>query len=510
MSLQSSMAVMKAKLAGNTPQLIALAQQGDFEAAAALKEMMDKKAYAQGVANETAMGQPDTLPVLEQIAGNLDTPQSGLAAYAHGGMRRSFQSGGSTGRWGDETQEDRDRAMFRRWWESIKGGSRNAAAAAADVATTPVRGLAGAFDTGVVRPLRAAGFDAGFISPKLQPEGTTPGSLTPFYDKYGNRDEPTPTTPASPASASPNPTARLKRQEGAGGDTGYTGIAAARAPTARQSSGPPQKSQPVPPAKILAGPPAAEELDDKELLAATEKLTTLQKERDALRDKSRAQLEDAYNAKVKALTPSKFDKIMTFLAGVQAHGGASAAQALGAGAQKMYGLQKAAQAQIAAAKEAYARADLLEQQALKADQINDVKGAMALRKEALELRRQAKKDEADTKLKGSQAGYYDAQTRYTDTIKPIVEQQKAQAAVTRADRSGIAAGAGKPMTAAQRASETRRLFDMFKEDLNNDQVPDSVLWARAAAQVETNAGKPAAASPAGPKNYDFGALMQGQ
>lgn len=482
MSLQSNMAVMRAKLAGNTPQLIALAQQGDFEAAAALKEMMDKKAYAQSVADQTAMGQPDTLPVLEQIAGNLDAPQSGIAAYAGGGEARS--------RIGYSWDADPSVSKLDRWGlaNQARRGDVGGRVTQRDVwlANNPNSAV---YDDPTIDNMGAAvstGFDR--VRSMLSP-GTN-------YSNEGSN------YPASaPAAPYPEPvqvrSPETKKQTARA--SSYTGIAAAAAP--RESSGPPQKSQPVPPAQILEGPPPAEELGDKELLAATEKLTTLQKERDALRDKSRAQLEAAYNEKVKALTPSKFDKIMTFLAGVQGHGGRSAAQALGAGAQKMYGLEKAANAQKTTLKEAWARADLLEQQALVADRMKDVEGAMALRKEALELRRQAKKDEAATGLQKSQAGYYDAQTRYTDTIKPVVEGKKADAAVTRAGRAGragLGAGAGKPMTPAQRASETRRLFDMAKEDLNNDQVPDSVLWDRAAAQVERNSVKPAAASPAGP------------
>lgn len=59
----------------------------------------------------------------------------------------------------------------------------SAGRAIADVATLPLRGAAGAYDTAVVRPMRAAGINAAFLSPKLVPQGANPSSMMPFMDQ---------------------------------------------------------------------------------------------------------------------------------------------------------------------------------------------------------------------------------------------------------------------------------------------------------------------------------------
>lgn len=82
----------------------------------------------------------------------------------------------------DDEQAAKDRAALASLWESIKGGSEDAGRAIADIATMAPRGLAGAYDTAVVRPMRAAGANAAYLSPKLVPEGVDPSSMTPFTD----------------------------------------------------------------------------------------------------------------------------------------------------------------------------------------------------------------------------------------------------------------------------------------------------------------------------------------
>jgi len=81
-----------------------------------------------------------------------------------------------------DPQTAADRAMFKRLVASIKGGSEDAGRAIADVATMVPRGLVGAYDTAVVRPMRAAGINAAYLSPKLTPDGANPESMTPFSD----------------------------------------------------------------------------------------------------------------------------------------------------------------------------------------------------------------------------------------------------------------------------------------------------------------------------------------
>jgi ribonuclease HI len=98
-----------------------------------------------------------------------------------------------------DPQAEQDRAFFMRIFNRIKQENRRAGAAIADVATMVPRGLAGAYDTAVVRPMRAAGIDAGYLSPKLTPEGADPSSMTPFTDvlEGGQRPKPEPGLPAA-------------------------------------------------------------------------------------------------------------------------------------------------------------------------------------------------------------------------------------------------------------------------------------------------------------------------
>lgn len=87
-----------------------------------------------------------------------------------------------------DAQAAADRAAIVSLWETLRGGSESAGRAIADVATMIPRGLVGAYDTAVVRPMRAAGLNAAYLSPKLTPEGASPESMTPFTDVARTRD----------------------------------------------------------------------------------------------------------------------------------------------------------------------------------------------------------------------------------------------------------------------------------------------------------------------------------
>lgn len=87
-----------------------------------------------------------------------------------------------------DAQAQADRATAAGIMGGLGAMNRRAGAAIADVATLIPRGLAGAYDTAVVRPMRAAGMDAAYLSPKLAPEGSDPASQTPFYDQIRQQD----------------------------------------------------------------------------------------------------------------------------------------------------------------------------------------------------------------------------------------------------------------------------------------------------------------------------------
>jgi hypothetical protein len=104
-----------------------------------------------------------------------------------------------------DAQAAEDRAAVASLLETLRGGSETAGRAIADVATMIPRGLVGAYDTAVVRPMRAAGVDAAYLSPKLTPEGASPESMTPFTDVKRAR-EAKKEAAATPKMTSPQPT----------------------------------------------------------------------------------------------------------------------------------------------------------------------------------------------------------------------------------------------------------------------------------------------------------------
>lgn len=82
-----------------------------------------------------------------------------------------------------DPQAQADRATFGSAWDTVKGWTDDAGLAIADVASLVPRGLVGAYDSAVVRPMRAAGVNADYLSHKLVPYGVDPSSMTPFTDQ---------------------------------------------------------------------------------------------------------------------------------------------------------------------------------------------------------------------------------------------------------------------------------------------------------------------------------------
>ena len=107
------------------------------------------------------------------------------------------------------TQAQGDRAAIGGAWNTVKGVSEDAGRAVADVATMVPRGLVGAYDSAVVRPMRAAGLNAGYLSPHLVPDGVDPASMTPFTDQKRMREAaaPAPNAGAGAGRGSVNPPA---------------------------------------------------------------------------------------------------------------------------------------------------------------------------------------------------------------------------------------------------------------------------------------------------------------
>lgn len=104
-------------------------------------------------------------------------------------------------------QAQSDRAKISAAWDTVKDVNDDAGRAIADVATMVPRGLAGAYDSAVVRPMRAAGIDAAYLSPKLVPNGVDPSSMTPFTDQ--KRMQQAQAAPAAAPVAAPTTTQNL-------------------------------------------------------------------------------------------------------------------------------------------------------------------------------------------------------------------------------------------------------------------------------------------------------------
>ena len=98
-----------------------------------------------------------------------------------------------------DAQAAADRSAIGGVFGTIKSASEKAGAAIADIGTMPLRGVVGAYDTAVVRPMRAAGLNAAFLSPLVNPASNADGtSQTPFMDQIRTREgSATSSTPAA-------------------------------------------------------------------------------------------------------------------------------------------------------------------------------------------------------------------------------------------------------------------------------------------------------------------------
>lgn len=247
---QSAMQQLK-QMSGPTGQMPtvmqSLQQQAQQKMQAQAMQAQRQQQGLQALAQQAPPGavpantpQPEAQPEaqgLDQLPAEFGMAGGGLVAFAGGDEVADEEKD-------PDAQAKADRAALASLWESIKGQSENAGRAIADVATMVPRGLAGAYDTAVVRPMRAAGVNAAYMSPKLTPEGASTESMTPFTDVARAREAragaaPTPAPTLSPDNQSAAETARLQRQ---------TSLPQTSAPVARP---------PVPGPRPAAAPGAA-------------------------------------------------------------------------------------------------------------------------------------------------------------------------------------------------------------------------------------------------------------
>jgi hypothetical protein len=121
---------------------------------------------------------------LEALPSNLPQEYAGggIIAFEGGGEVQRFQTGG--------TQEERDREAMLETIRSMK-------AAGMDITTLPGRGMLGAFESGVTRPLRAMGVPIPYLPKSVY--GGDASSMTPYMDELRRqRENISPTLAATP------------------------------------------------------------------------------------------------------------------------------------------------------------------------------------------------------------------------------------------------------------------------------------------------------------------------
>jgi len=131
-------------------------------------------------------------------------PTGGVASPARPAPAAPVPTAASTQSAGQplDAQAASDRAKLGAAWDTVKDVNDSAGRAIADVAMLAPRAVAGAYDSAVVRPMRAAGFNAGYLSPILVPNGVDPSSMTPYTDQKRMKEQAGAVAPSAPAATS--------------------------------------------------------------------------------------------------------------------------------------------------------------------------------------------------------------------------------------------------------------------------------------------------------------------
>jgi hypothetical protein len=208
--------------AGSIPAYIAIPL---IQEKAAEKKRQEAMARAAGAPQQNAPTVAQE--VLAQAApaeSGVTALPSGLPAQMAGGGIVAFEEGGEVERYQNEGlvrprsiyDPERD-PLLRQLREDPQAQSDRAAMAetlrklgysAMDLATLPGRGIAGAFESAVTRPLRAAGVPIPYLPESFY--GGDRSSMTPYFDRLRKQEaekKPTAPVPATPAAATPEPAA---------------------------------------------------------------------------------------------------------------------------------------------------------------------------------------------------------------------------------------------------------------------------------------------------------------
>jgi len=122
-----------------------------------------------GIMSGQPQMQPQMQPTQQPTQQPMQQPMQQPVGMYGGGIV-AFNGGGEP----EEEQRKKDRA-------AMMGGLESLGAAAMDVLSLPVRGVAGAAETAITRPLRALGVNVPFLPESFYGGDRT--SMTPYYDK---------------------------------------------------------------------------------------------------------------------------------------------------------------------------------------------------------------------------------------------------------------------------------------------------------------------------------------
>jgi hypothetical protein len=167
--------------------------------------MQQQAQMAPQMAQAPQQGQMQGQPVMAAGGGSIDQLMSNLGQYYAGGGIVAFNGKDQSKVPSEEELEaqrkaDREKidALARTLGQTGGEYAGKSMAALADIASLIPRGLAGAADTALIRPLRALGANVGYLSPELTPGNQSSDTMTPFYDRYirakegAAQDKPTP------------------------------------------------------------------------------------------------------------------------------------------------------------------------------------------------------------------------------------------------------------------------------------------------------------------------------
>jgi hypothetical protein len=157
--------------------------------------MGDQPQMPQGI--QQGMPQMPQQPVMA-AEGGMMYADGGIADLPAPNMESmDMASGGIVAFSGKDNDQQVEDEQARKDREALKYGFANTKAAIGDILTLPGRGIAGAFETAVTRPVRAMGINMPYLPSSFY--GGDASSLTPYMDKLTKQRENKSTLPASTA-----------------------------------------------------------------------------------------------------------------------------------------------------------------------------------------------------------------------------------------------------------------------------------------------------------------------